>query len=123
VPAEHDDAHLRVGVPELDREADAFVPERGWQPDVGDDDMRMVSADCVPQGRQVGHGFDHPDALDVLEDAPDPLPNQEVVLGNDDVKRLRAQRRPPPTGPKAPRAECQVSRILDISPPRAASAH
>ena len=89
VLAEHDDAHLRVLLPELGGEADALVRVRGRHPDVGQDDVRRRALDGVAQLVEVARHLDELDVFDVVEDADDPLAGEEAVLGGDDADRHR----------------------------------
>ena len=116
VLAEDDDAHLRVLLPELGREADALVRVRGRHADVGQDDVGRRALDRVAQLVEVARHLDQLDVLDVAEDADDPFAGEEAVFGGDNADRHQALE--PSHAPYSPQTVVPAPRRAVVRRPR-----
>ena len=113
VLAEHDDAHVRMLLPQLRGEADSLVGIRGRHPDIRQDDVRLRALDGGAQLVEVARHLHELDVFDVVEDAHDPLTGEEAVLGCDD-----ADRHPPSLArPEFPCKYGYCSQLVVCTPP------
>ena len=86
---EDDDADVRVGGADLLGGPDAFVGPRRRHPDVGQDGVRCVLLDGREELVERCGGPDDVDVARVGEERDRPLPDQVVILREDDAQHAR----------------------------------